>query len=97
MAILQVRDQSYMGGVARGVQMSDLEVMRYYNGITTMLNVAFWQAKGQERWSLTENVSIARKGLGERIDALAKLGMVAFIGYGGAPEFRPVSEAYVSI
>jgi hypothetical protein len=91
MAILkQLKNQTFQEGLAMGVRMSDAEVITYYNGVTTMLNSSLWQHPGRERWPLAENIEAARKGLGDRLDALGQLGVVALVGHFGAPEFRPL-------
>jgi len=75
-----VEYMDYAHGLARGVNMSDMEVLRFYNGILAALVAS--------PGLYTDNPGIARANLYAELDRLNTAGMVAHIGHMGAADIR---------
>jgi len=75
----------FQSGVAIGVKMSDIEVLRFYNGIIA--------AMYECRVSPTRNSADARAGLLGLMEMLkAEENCLAFIGHNGTPIIKPVDD-----
>jgi hypothetical protein len=69
----------YKQGVAKGTVMSDMDCLRFYNGMIAVLT----DQNGLYRLSIDPQA--ARKGIPGVMDRLFEAGYVATVGYAGTP------------
>jgi peptidoglycan/xylan/chitin deacetylase (PgdA/CDA1 family) len=73
-------DDGFEAGIKHGVRMTDVECLRFYNGVVAALNLH------DIRFTTSEEK--ARLGLWYVLDLLHQKGMTATIGYQGTPVIK---------
>ena len=79
----------YKHGLAKGVVMSDDEVLRFVNG----MYAALWTTKLTSVTRVTD-AKIARQMITSTMDHLAKEGMIATVGYMGTPIINGIETKF---
>lgn len=75
----------YQQGLVQGAKMTDVECLRFYNGIRAACSLN----GGIPAPGYCSDPKEARKRLPEAMDILAGAGMVATVGYAGTPIIKP--------